>query len=345
MLSPNLSHVLEKLSQGKSLTLKQSHSQFSLMASGQYSSIEIAALLVALKTKGETPNEISGAVQAMRQAAKPFPNALKLKKNYTIVDCVGTGGDGQQTLNISTAVSIILACTDIKVAKHGNRAISSQCGSADLLANVGVKLDVSPKVAEQLLLDLNFCFLFAPLYHPAARFATDVRTTLKTKTIFNLLGPLLNPVQPDYQLVGVYDPNLCAPLAKVFKMLGTRRALVVHGSGLDEMAIHGPTTGSLLMDGEISDFRLVPEEVGLSTYPLETLQGGDPETNTQQFLKLLQGKGSLAYQTSVALNAGTLLWLVGQTSSLRAGVNLVQDLLQSDQGYQRLMQIKEMSHA
>ncbi len=338
-------NTLEKICQGQHLTIEQSFAEFSEIVTGKSSAIEIAAFLTALKSKGETIDEIMGAIQAMRQVTIPFPQAQELKQNFTVVDCCGTGGDGQQTLNISTAVGILLACTGITVAKHGNRAVSSQCGSADLLEFLGVKLEVSAQDAANTLKKVGINFLFAPFYHPGARFAKEVRSTLKVRTIFNILGPLLNPIQPDYQLIGVYTPELCKPFAQVLQLLGLKRALVVHGSGLDELAVHGPTTGCLLKDGFISDFYLTPHAAGLANYPLHALKGGETAHNAQALLDLLQGKGSAAFRASVSLNAGAMLWLIDKAISIADGVEIIQKILDGNQGFEKLQQLIEVSNA
>lgn len=336
---------LEQLCQGKDLTVSESCDIFRNILQGKLSDIEMSALLVALKSKGESTQEILGAIEAMRDSALPFPDLLTLKKQYFISDCVGTGGDNQHSLNISTPSSIMAATLGLIVAKHGNRAVSSKCGTADLLEGVGINIGMPPHIAHQTLIQTGFTFLFAPLYHPATNKIKEVRSRLKTRTIFNLLGPLLNPTLPDTLLVGVYQPSLCLRFAEVLRAQGTRRALVVHGQGLDEMALHGPTFGALLVDGEIHPFSLTPEEVGLSRFTLNQLKGQDLHFNRQQFLDLLQGNGTQAYQSAVALNTGALLWLAGIAPSITEGIKSTLNALNTDIGFQRLQQIKEVSHA
>ncbi|MBN9289103.1 MAG: anthranilate phosphoribosyltransferase [Gammaproteobacteria bacterium 39-13] len=337
--------ILDKICLGNDLTENESFVQFCTLAEGNLNPIEMAAFLTALKAKGETIDEITGAVHALRKVAVPFPQSQKLKNNHIIVDCAGTGGDGLQTLNISTAVAIMLSCAGVKVAKHGNRAVSSKCGTADLLAHCGVNIECSPMTAKKSLEQTGICFLFAPHYHVGAQFVKEVRSTLKVRTIFNLLGPLLNPLQPDYQLIGVYDPKLCHPLAQVLKNLHIKKALVIHGSGLDEIAIHGSTVGALLNNGEITDFSISPEEVGLERYPIEAIRGNDVDHNRTAFLALLRGNGETAFRASVSINAGTLLWLVNSVSSIQEGIKLIQSLLNTNAGYLKLHQFIEASHA
>jgi anthranilate phosphoribosyltransferase len=309
------------------------------------SSIEMAALLTALKAKGETCDEIVGAVKALRHAAHPFPEADALKRQHIIVDCAGTGGDGQHTLNISTAVAILLACCDVKVAKHGGRAVSSKCGAADILEKVGVNIECPPENAKKALEEVGTCFLYAPHYHTGARKVADVRQSLKIRTIFNLLGPLLNPLHPEYQLIGVYHPSLCRPFARVLQELGLKKALIVHGAGLDELAIHGPTQGVLLSHDNITDFTLTPEQVGLPFYPISTIKGDDVTHNSNAFINLLSGNGTAAYRACVALNAGTLLWMLEKVASIKDGVGIILTLLNTDLGLLKLNHLIEVSHA
>ncbi len=209
----------------------------------------------------------------------------------------------------------------------------------------GVNIETLPQIAKKALEEVGICFLYAPLYHSAAKYVKEVRATIKLKTIFNLLGPLLNPLQTDYQLIGVYDSSICHSLAQVLNKCGTKRALVIHGEGLDEFAIHGTTTGVKLMNGEISEFILTPEDVGLKRYPLSSLKGGDVKHNAHQFIQLLKGNGADAYRASVALNAGALLWLVDKASSIKEGSDLIQAILSTDLGLKKLEHLIQVSHA
>jgi len=345
MSNKALALTLEQLCHGNHLTSEQSDELFSDLMIGNHSPIEMASVLTALKAKGETADEIIGAVRALSRDAITIGRANELKKKYTIIDCAGTGGDGQHTLNISTAVSIVLACAGLNIAKHGGRAVSSKCGSGDLLEHVGLKLEISPHIAQKSLEEVGMCFLYALSYHPSMRLFRQIRSVLKMKTIINILCPLLNPLQPDYQLIGVYDPKLCHIFAQVLKGLHVKRALIIHGSDLDEIAIHGPTTGVMLYDGDIRDFSLTPEEVGLKRYPLEQIRGGDVATNAKFFIDLLSGKGEEAYRAAVAINAGAALYLVGKVDSIQLGVETIQAILNTNQGYLRLEHLIRVSHA
>ena len=212
---------LDTICDGNNLTRAQTRELFDGLVRGDLDPVEIAALLIALKAKGEAPEEIAGAAESLRDSASFFP-----RPNYPIADTCGTGGDMSHTINISTAVAIVAATMGIPVAKHGNRSISSKCGSADVLEILGVRIDASSEVARRCLDEVGICFLFAPGYHPGMRFAMPVRQKLKTRTVFNILGPLVNPSHPEVQIMGVYDPSRCTPLAHTLGMLGLKSALV-----------------------------------------------------------------------------------------------------------------------
>ncbi len=336
---------LDQLCQGQDLSTSQAKALFHDILDGKLNDIDISSLLIALKAKGEATSEILGAISALRETAIPFPCLRELRKTHNIIDCVGTGGDNQHSLNISTPSAIMAASLGLKIAKHGNRAVSSSCGTADLLEGVGVNILMTPDIAKRTLIKTGFTFLFAPHYHPAINHIKDIRRRLKTRTLFNLIGPLLNPSQPDILLIGVYHPSLCLRLAKVLQSQGVKRALIVHGQGLDEIALHGPTSGTLLIDGTLNDFALTPEQLGIARSPLDLLRGGDLAFNRQHFIDLLQGKGLPAYQNAVALNTGALLWLSERVSSLREGVEQTLNALNTNIGYQCLLNIKEASHA
>lgn len=343
-LPTTLPSLLEQICQGKHLSQEQAYVQFENFLQGNVCPIAMTALLTALKVKGEAPSEILGALAVLKHAAKPFPLSLAFKTEHPIVDCVGTGGDGQQSLNISTAAAFVLSSLGVKVAKHGNRAVSSQCGSADLFESLGVNIEACASNSRKALQEVGLCFLYAPLYHPAIKKMREIRSTLKIKTLFNLLGPLLNPSQPEYLLVGVYDPKYCNLIAQVLKTCA-KRALVIHGDGLDEIAIHGQTRGYLLKDNQITPFSLTPEEVGLPRYPLLAIKGQDIHYNTQACLDLLQGKGLPAFRASVAINVGAVMWLLDKVTSIQEGVQLAQQVMSSSLAYEKLQHLIEVSHA
>jgi len=329
--------VLEALTE-RSLTRGEATDVFAHLVAGGWSEIEVAGLLGALKARGETPDEIAGAAQAIRDAALPFP-----RPDYPFADTCGTGGSASGTLNVSTAVAVVAAEMGLPVAKHGNRAVSSKSGSADVLEVLGVRLDAPPQVARRCLDQVGVCFLYAPQYHAGVRHAMPVRRALATRTIFNLLGPLANPARPPLQIVGVYDPALCVPLAVTLAMLGVATALVVHCEGLDEIGLHGTTHAALHREGRLSELELTPEEAGLTRRPLADLRGGEPAENAEALQALLAGKGNGAYHDAVAFNAGALVWISGREESLVAGVERVRDVLASGRCGERLARWIEVS--
>jgi anthranilate phosphoribosyltransferase len=330
--------MLTKLLAGESLATAETRTVFDAVIRGECSEIELTALLVALKLKGETPSEIAGAAAALREGAMRFP-----RPGYRFADVVGTGGDGAGTINISTAVSFVAAEAGLPVAKHGNRSVSSRCGAADLLERFGVRLDMDPATARRCLDEAGVTFLFAPHYHAGVRHAMPVRKRLATRTLFNLLGPLANPARPPVMLVGVYDPSLCTVVAETLGMLGCERALVVHGLGLDEIALHGETLAAELDHGEVRRRRFRPADFGVRELPLASIVGGEPAENERAIRALLGGRGEEAHAAAVAVNAGALLMLAGHARSLADGYAHARDVLASGRALERLERLAELS--
>jgi len=338
---PSLKDCLERLCAGEHLTAAEAEEQFGAIVRGERSEMEIAGLLIALKAKGEHPAEIAGAARALLAAATPLDCG---ELGGLLVDSCGTGGDGSGTVNISTAVALLVAEAGLMVTKHGNRSISSRCGSADVLESCGICLEAP---AERLLASLraeNFCFLYAPSFHPGMRHAMPVRRGLRTRTIFNLLGPLVNPSRPAAQVLGVYDPALCRPLAETLRLLGAKSALVVHGSGLDEIALHGPTQAVRLHKGELSELEIRPEDAGVKPAPLRALAGGGRDENAAWLHDLLGGGASEAQRQAVAINAGALLWIAGAAEDLKAGTERALAVLATGAAASRLERIGRLSH-
>jgi anthranilate phosphoribosyltransferase len=338
MTAVRMAVLLDTLSR-RNLTREEAAATFRTLMDGGYSDIEISALVAALKARGETPEEIAGAAQALRSAARAFP-----RPSYRFADTCGTGGDGTGSVNVSTAVALLVAELGIPVAKHGNRSVSSRCGSADVLEAVGVKLDPAPEVSRRCLDEVGLCFLFAPVYHAGVRHAMPVRKALATRTIFNLLGPLSNPSHPTLQLMGVYDPALCHPLAVTLGLLGCEAALVVHGAGLDEIALHGPTTAALWKDGRVTELEFTPEEAGLARYDVACLRGGDPAENGRWLRELAAGRARPAHRAAVAINAGALAWIGGLAETLADGVALALEALDGGRAAERLERWVGLSH-
>lgn len=330
--------VLEALSR-RALSREEATATFHRFVAGEYSEIEMAAVLAALKTRGETPEVMAGAVEALLASAVDFP-----RPDYLYADCCGTGGDHSGTVNLSTAAAFVAAELGIPIAKTGNRSVSSRCGSADLLERLGVRLDPAPELARRCLDEVGICFVFAPQYHPGVRHAAPVRKSLGVRTVFNLVGPIANAARPPWQMMGIYDPALCEPAARTLQLLGRRVALVVHGSGLDEVALHGPTTGVLLRDGELRHITITPSDAGVRTVALEALAGAGPEENADWLTGLLAGRGAAAHADAVALNAGTLAWAVGLAPMLRDAVRLAREALAGGGALRRLELLAELSH-
>jgi anthranilate phosphoribosyltransferase len=313
---------------------------FSALVDGRLPEPLMAAAFVALRFKGETAQELTGAALALRAAARPFPSP-----DYLFADSCGTGGDFSGSINVSTAAGLVAAACGLPVVKHGNRSFTSKCGSADVLEALGARLDCPPGLSRKVLDETGFCFLLAPAYHPGIAHAGPVRRALKVRTVMNLLGPCLNPGRPRVQLLGVPDPKMLMPIAETLRALGVERALVVHGSGLDEVAIHGFTQGVLLNGGALEPLEITPEQAGLERYPLELVAGGDPATNAAILTDTLSGKASPAQSAIVAINAGALLFTAGLAPDIRDGTDAALDSISSGRAMRLLDRFVEASRA
>src|SRR5438045_3936755 len=280
---------LPKLLSGEDLPIEDSEHLFERLVLGKLELAEIAGMLIALRMKGETAEEMIGAARALSAAALPFD-----RPEYLYADCCGTGGDGSGLINVSTATAFVAVACGLPIAKHGNRSVSSRCGSADVLEAVGAKIDLPASEARALLDETGFCFLFAPAYHPGMKHAALVRRQLEVRTIMNLLGPCINPARPPVQLLGVADPKMLRHIAQTLAAMGVERALVVHGSGLDEVALHAETRAIRLSGNSIEEFEITPEDAGLERAPLNVVTGGDVEENAARFKALLAGQASNA---------------------------------------------------
>ena len=325
--------ILSELFDNKALTREQAATLFSAIVKGELSGEQLAGALIALKLRGETVDEISGAVTALQQAAEPFPTP-----DYSFADIVGTGGDGANTINISTTSAIVGASLGLKIAKHGNRSVSSKTGASDLLTTLGVDISMSPESARKALDEIGLCFIFAQKYHLGFKHAVPVRQALKTRTIFNILGPLINPAKPKRQLLGVYSPELIDIYAKTVAQLGHEHTIIVHGSGLDEVAIHGATEVAEVRNGEIERYTLTPQDFGFQVKPLETLRGGEPTENAQMITALLQGKGKAEHNQAVAMNTALLLKLFGQ-EDIKQNAQRVLDVIAQGKPFETLQKL------
>ncbi|MEX2356376.1 MAG: anthranilate phosphoribosyltransferase [Thermaerobacterales bacterium] len=300
---------------GRDLDVHEAEAMMAGIMDGQATPAQIGALLIALRMKGETEQELLGCARAMRARAKP------VKTNISrLVDTCGTGGDGAHTVNISTAAAFVLAGCGPTVAKHGNRSVSSRSGSADVLEELGVNLDLTPDDLSLALQEIGIAFLFAPMLHPAMAHAVGPRRDLGVRTLFNLLGPLTNPAGATHQLVGVYDPDRLEQLAGVMGALGVRRALVVHGEpGLDEVSICGPTQVAEWYEGRVQRYTIEPQDYGIKSVPLDALAGGDPAANAAHLRRLLAGEPG-AYREAVLLNAAVALVAAEEVDEIGEGL-------------------------
>jgi anthranilate phosphoribosyltransferase len=332
--------TIARLLERNDLEQAESRELFCALVDGRLPEPLMAAAFVALRFKGETADELTGAALALRAAARPFPSP-----EYLFADSCGTGGDFSGSINVSTAAGLVAAACGLPVVKHGNRSFTSKCGSADVLEALGARLDCPPQLSRRLLDETGFCFLLAPAYHPGIAHAGPVRRALKVRTVMNLLGPCLNPAQPRVQLLGVPDPSLLMPIAETLRALGLERALVVHGSGLDEVAVHGFTQAVLLSDGTLETLEITPEQAGLRRYPLEQVAGGDPATNAAILTDTLSGRASGAQAAIVAINAGALLFTAGIAADIREGAAKAADAISSGKARQILDRFVEASRA
>ncbi|MFT5757399.1 MAG: anthranilate phosphoribosyltransferase [Alteromonadaceae bacterium] len=322
-----MSKILQHLVDGQSLNQEQAQAFFSQTFNGEIAPELLASVLTVLKIKGETSHEIAGAAVAVRSCATSFP-----QQPADVADCVGTGGDGANTINISTTAAILTAACGLKMAKHGNRSVSSMSGSADLLEAFGVNLMMSPQTASQCLAETNLCFLYAPAYHPGFKYAAPVRKAMGIRTLFNILGPLVNPAQPKTMLLGVYTPALLDVMAKSLVLTGVQRAWVVHGSGLDEIALHGETHVIEINKGKLTEKTITPEDFGLARFTLEDIKGGTPQENAHIIHAILSGKGQAAHNAAVIINCAALLYLHHKADDLKSAATMASEVLASGKG-------------
>lgn len=330
--------LLAKVASGAALTREESAYVFDKMMSGEATPSQMGALLMGLRVRGETVEEIAGAVSVMREKMLPVTAPAGA------VDVVGTGGDASGSYNISTCASFIVAGAGVPVAKHGNRALSSKSGAADVLMALGIKIDLPPAGISRCIGETGIGFMFAPSHHPAMKHVGPTRVELGTRTIFNLLGPLSNPAGVKHQMVGVFAKSWITPLAEVLRTLGSDRAFVVHGSdGLDEITICGPTDIAELADGRIRTFEVWPEQFGLERAAPEAVKGGDAAHNAQALRAVLEGARN-AYRDVSVLNAAAALHVAGRAATLEEGVALAQHSLDSGAAKARLAALIEISN-
>ena len=313
--------ILNKILEQQNLNIEESMYIFNKIMSGELDDIKITSILIGLKLKGETKEEIIGAAKVMRE------KSLKINSPQNTVDTCGTGGDMKDTLNISTSAAIVAASAGIKIAKHGNRSVSSKCGSADMLEDMGFKITSDTNELENSLTNQNFCFLYAQNHHSAMKNVINVRKNLGTRTIFNLLGPLTNPANAKIQLLGVYSKELVSMHCNCLKELGSERALVVHGlDGLDEISLSDKTLINELKDNKINEFVFDPKDYGYDYIKIEEIKGGNPDFNSYAFLDMINGNNE-PYQNIVAINAGAAIYLSGKAKNLKEGFKIAHKVL------------------
>jgi anthranilate phosphoribosyltransferase len=335
----DLKSIIGKVATGATLSREEAASAFDSMMSGEATPSQMGALVMALRVRGETVDEITGAVSVMRA------KMLRVDAPASAVDIVGTGGDGSGSVNVSTCASFIVAGAGIPVAKHGNRALSSRSGAADVLAALGVKIDLKPEQVGRCVKEAGIGFMFAPAHHPAMKNVGPTRVELATRTIFNLLGPLSNPAGVKRQMVGVFSRQWVEPLAQVLKNLGSEAAWVVHGSdGLDEITLTGPTFVAALENGAIRTFEISPDEADLPRCGHEGLKGGDADANATALMSVLEGMPS-PYRDVALLNAAAALLVAGRAKTLREGVAIGRDSLDSGAAAARLKQLIAVSNS
>ncbi len=335
----DLKSIIGKVATGATLSRDEASSAFNSMMSGEATPSQMGGLLMALRVRGETVEEITGAVAAMRA------KMLRVKAPAGAVDVVGTGGDGSGSVNVSTCASFIVAGAGVPVAKHGNRALSSRSGAADVLSALGVKIDITPDQVSRCVAEAGIGFMFAPSHHPAMKNVGPTRVELATRTIFNLLGPLSNPAGVTRQMVGVFSRQWVHPLAQVLKNLGAESVWVVHGSdGLDEITLTGPTFVAALEKGNIRTFEVTPEDGGLSRVDGDALKGGTADANAISLQGVLDGKPG-AFRDVALLNAAAALIVAGRAGDLKEGVKLGTKSLDSGAAAAKLKQLIAVSNA
>ncbi len=338
-MSTSIQQALEKVLAGRDLTSEQMESVMNIIMRGEATAAQIAGFIIALRMKGECVDELAAAARVMRSlSSKVEINAQPL------VDTCGTGGDGQKTFNISTASSIVAASAGVKIAKHGNRSVSSKSGSADVLEVLGVKLDITPERIAACVEEVGIGFMFAPMHHSCMKHAIGPRKELGVRTLFNLLGPLTNPANAQRQVLGVFDDQWLEPFAYVLKSLGTEHALVVHAEdGLDEISIAAATNVCELCDGKIKTYQVTPEDCALERFPLDDIKVKDVADSADMITSVLNGDAGAAANI-VCLNAGAAIYVAGQAESLKEGVQLAEKQLATKAAQQTLAQLIEFTN-
>ena len=338
-----IKEAIVKIVDKQDLTYDEAYSVMNEIMSGETSPTQNAAFLAALSTKStkaETIDEIAGCAAAMRD------HALKVPHDMDVLEIVGTGGDNAHSFNISTTSALVIAASGVKVAKHGNRAASSLCGTADCLEALGVNLDLSPEKCVELLKKIGICFFFAQKYHTSMKYVGPIRKELGIRTVFNILGPLTNPASPNMQLLGVYDASLVEPLARVLTSLGVKSGMVVYGTDkLDEISASAPTLVCEFRDGNYKTYTITPEQFGFTSCQKEDLVGGTPAENAAITLGILKGEDKGPKRNAVLLNAGAALYIAGKADSFENGIKLAGELIDNGAALAKLEEFIKESNA
>lgn len=325
-----IKEAILKVFRKENLSYQEAEEVMNEIMEGKATAVQMSSYLTALSMKGETVDEITASAAAMRS------HCVRLLHEMDVLEIVGTGGDGSNSFNISTTSALVISAAGVPVAKHGNRAASSKCGAADVLEALGVNIGVQPEVSTALLEQIGICFLFAQNYHIAMKYVAPVRKELGIRTIFNILGPLANPAGANMELMGVYDEALVEPLAQVLANLGVKRAMVVYGTdGLDEISMSAPTKVCEVRDGSFTSYMLTPEEFGFARCGKEELAGGTPTENAEITREILSGAAG-AKRDAVLLNSGAAIYLAGKAASIRDGVQMAKEMIDSGKALEQL---------
>jgi len=334
-----MQEYIERVTDGEDLTQEQARAAASAVFETA-TDAQIGALLSALRAKGETEAEIAGFAEGMRAAARTID-----PQRTPLVDTCGTGGDDYDTINVSTTTAVVAAGAGVPVAKHGNYSVSSSSGSADVLKELGVEIDAEPPAVEAAIEDDGIGFMLAPVFHPAMKAVIGPRQELGMRTLFNVLGPLTNPAGADAQVVGVYDPDLVPVLARSLARMDVERALVVHGAGIDEIAVHDDTVAAEVRGDEVTERTLTPDDFGLDTYPIEAVGGGTPEENARDLRGVVEGDVGGAKRAIVLANAAATIYVAGEVDTFAAGVDRAREAIESGAAAEKLAEMRRAVEA
>lgn len=330
-----MKEYIQKLVQNQNLTTEEAENAIYKIFTDA-TDAQIAAFLTALKMKGETPEEIAGLARGMKKAA----NIINPKVQGILVDTCGTGGDSTGTINVSTCAALVTAAAGVPVAKHGNYSITSKSGSADVLRELGVKIDLPPAQVEKTIEKVGIGFMLAPVFHPSMKRVAQIRRDLGFRTVFNILGPLTNPANAKAQVIGVFDSSLLEPMANVLNILGTKRALVVHGDGMDEITNTGETRIVELNNGRLTKYTVTPEKLGIKRVSVKEIAGGTPEENARDIVDILKGKKG-AKRDIIAINAGAAMLVSGKAETLASGIKMANQSIDNGAALNKLKEFVE----